>query len=117
MHAYCASRPGAWPDFPWEEHGHTVFKVGQGERGMIFAFLGGSGVGIKAARSREVADEWLERYPDSASVMAYIGRSGWNDLAFTGIPDDDLREAVDESYRLVVEGLPKKLRPEGWERA
>jgi len=117
MHAYCASKPGAWPDFPWEEHTHPVFKVGPGERGKIFAFLGGSGVGIKAGRSREVADEWLQRFPDSASVMAYIGRSGWNDLAFTGIPDDDLCEAVDESYRLVVEGLPKKLRPEGWERA
>src|SRR3954464_5903558 len=118
MHAYCASKPGAWPDFPWEEHTHPVFKVvGPGERGKIFAVLGGSGVGIKAGRSREVADEWLQRFPDSASVMAYIGRSGWNDLSFTGIPDDDLVEAVDESYRLVVEGLPKKLRPEGWDTA
>ena len=35
--------------------------------------------------------------------MAYIGRSGWNDLAFGGgIPDEELLEAVDESYRLVV---------------
>ena len=47
--------------------------------------------------------------------MAYIGRSGWNDLAFAGIPDDELLEAVDESYRLVVAGLPKKLRPDGWD--
>ncbi len=48
--------------------------------------------------------------------MAYIGRSGWNDLAFDGqIPDDELLEAVDESYRLVVEKLPKKLRPDGWD--
>jgi predicted DNA-binding protein (MmcQ/YjbR family) len=88
-----------------------------GGAGKIFAFLGGEGVGIKAGRSREVADEWLQRYPERASVMRYIGRSGWNDLSFKGIPDDDLREAVDESYRLVVEGLPKKLRPEGWESA
>jgi predicted DNA-binding protein (MmcQ/YjbR family) len=117
MRAYCAAKPGAWPDFPWEEHSHPVFKVGAGERGKIFAFLGGEGVGIKAGRSREVADEWLQRYPERASVMRYIGRSGWNDLSFKGIPDDDLREAVDESYRLVVEGLPKKLRPEGWESA
>jgi predicted DNA-binding protein (MmcQ/YjbR family) len=47
--------------------------------------------------------------------MAYIGRSGWNDLSFDGqIPDDELYEAIDESYRLVVEKLPKKLRPDGW---
>jgi predicted DNA-binding protein (MmcQ/YjbR family) len=114
MRACCAAKPGAWPDFPWE-HEYPVFKVGPGERGKIFAFLGSSGVGVKAGRSRDVADEWLQRYPGSASVTAYIGRSGWNDLAFAGIPDDELREAVDESYRLVVVGLPKKLRPEGWE--
>src|SRR3954447_26036397 len=75
MRAYCAAKPGAWPDFPWE-HEHPVFKVGPGERGKIFAFLGGSGVGIKAGRSREVADEWLQRFPDSASVMAYIADQG-----------------------------------------
>jgi predicted DNA-binding protein (MmcQ/YjbR family) len=50
--------------------------------------------------------------------MAYIGRSGWNNLAFAGaIPDEDLVDAVDESYRRVVAGLPKKLRPDGWAEA
>jgi predicted DNA-binding protein (MmcQ/YjbR family) len=115
MTAHCSAKPGAWADNPWD-HDHPVFKVGPGERGKIFAFLGGKGVGIKAATTREVADEWLHRYPGTANVMAYIGRSGWNDLAFDGeIPDDELLEAVDESYRLVVEKLPKKLRPEGWD--
>ena len=31
------------------------------------------------------------------------------------IPDDELLEAVDESYRLVVSRLPAKVRPEGWD--
>ena len=54
--------------------------------------------------------------PGSASVMAYIGRSGWNDLAYNAeIPDDELLDAIDESYRLVVEKLPRKLRPDGWD--
>jgi len=115
MLAYCLGKPGAWADNPWE-HEHPVVKVGPGERGKIFAFLSAGGVGIKAARTRDEADEWLERYPDDASVMAYIGRSGWNDLAFGGaIPDQELLEAVDESYRLVVAGLPKRLRPSGWD--
>jgi predicted DNA-binding protein (MmcQ/YjbR family) len=115
MRAHCAAKPGAWPDNPWE-HEHPVFKVGPEERGKIFAFLRGDGVGVKSGRSREEADEWLARFPDDATVMAYIGRSGWNDLAFGGaIPDDELLAAVDESYRLVVSGLPKKFHPEGWE--
>ena len=115
MEAHCLTKPGAWVDHPWDP-GHTVIKVGQGEAGKIFAFLGDAGVGIKGGPSREAADEWLQRFPDDASVMRYIGRSGWNDLAFEGaIPDDELCEAVDESYRLVVSKLPKKHRPDGWD--
>jgi predicted DNA-binding protein (MmcQ/YjbR family) len=82
----------------------------------IFVFLGESGLGVKAGATRDLADEWLDRYPDDASVMAYIGRSGWNNLALAGaIPDEELLEAVDESYRLIVGRLPKKHRPEGWD--
>ncbi len=117
MLAHCMAKPGAWADNPWD-HEYPVIKVGPGDRGKIFAFLSADGVGIKAARTRDEADEWLERYPDDASVMAYIGRSGWNDLTFGGvIPDEELLEAVDDSYRLVVAGLPKRLRPEGWDAA
>ena len=38
MKAYCLDKPGAWPDFPWD-HDFPVIKVGEGERGKIFAFL------------------------------------------------------------------------------
>ena len=113
--AYALGKPGAWPDIPWEDD--RVAKVGPGAAGAkIFAFLGDGAVGVKCGTGRDgPADEWLDRYPDDASVMAYIGRSGWNDLAFGGaIPDDELLEAVDESYRLVCGGLAKKLQPEGW---
>jgi len=107
--AYCLAKPGAWRDEPWEDD--VVVKVGS----KIFAFLGsapGSTVGLKCGPTREVADEWLLRYPGDASVMAYIGRSGWNSLRVGGaIPDDDLREAIDASYDAVVAKLPKKDRP------
>ena len=113
MQAHCLAKPGAWSDFPWE-HDHPVIKVGPGERGKIFAFLAADSVGVKGGPTREVADEWLERHPGEATVMRYIGRSGWNTLDFS-IPDDELLEAVDESYRLVVGKMPKRDRPEGWE--
>jgi predicted DNA-binding protein (MmcQ/YjbR family) len=104
--AYCLAKPGAWPDEPWD--GDQVAKV----HDKIFAFLGGTTVGVKAATTRDEADEWLARYPDDATVMAYIGRNGWNTLRIDGaIPDDELRSAVDESYDLVVAKLPKKHRP------
>ena len=107
--AYCLAKPGAWPDEPWEDD--VVVKVGS----KIFAFLGSAPattVGLKCGPTREVADEWLLRYPGDASVMAYIGRSGWNSLRVGGaIPDDELREAIDASYDAVVAKLPKKDRP------
>lgn len=107
--AYCLAKPGAWQDEPWE--GDVVAKVGS----KIFVFLGsdgGSSIGLKCGPSREAADEWLLRYPDDASVMAYIGRSGWNSLRVGGaIPDQELLEAIDASYDAVVAKLPKKERP------
>lgn len=107
--SYCLAKPGAWQDEPWD--GDVVAKVGA----KIFAFLGpddGRSVGVKCGASREAANEWLLRYPADASVMAYIGRSGWNALRIDGaIPVDELLEAVDASYDAVVAKLPKKDRP------
>ena len=107
LRAYCLAKPGAWPDEPWE--GDTVAKVGT----KIFAFLGsGTSVGLKCGPSRDEADEWLARFPQDAGVMPYIGRSGWNTLQVGGaIPDDEIREAIDASYDVVVSKLPKKDRP------
>ena len=106
---HCLAKPGAWRDEPWEDD--VVVKVGA----KIFAFLGAqpvTSVGLKCGASREMADEWLARYPQDASVMAYIGRSGWNSLRIGGaIPDDELSEAIDASYDAVVSKLPRKDRP------
>lgn len=106
--SYALARPGAWQDEPWE--GDVVAKVAD----KIFVFLGGTSVGVKCGVNRDEADEWLHRFPDDASVMAYIGRSGWNTLRIGGaIPDDELLEAVDASYQTVVAKLPKRKRPGG----
>jgi len=108
--AYCLAKSGAWQDEPWD--GDVVVKVGT----KIFAFLGadpGSSVGLKCGQGREAADEWLLRYPDDASVMAYIGRSGWNTLRIGGaVPDGEVREAIDASYDMVVARLPRRERPQ-----
>lgn len=107
--AYCLGKPGAWQDEPWE--GDVVAKVGD----KIFAFLGspdGGSVGLKCGRNRDEADELLLRYPDEVSVMAYIGRSGWNTVKLGGaVPDDEVWELIDASYDTIVSKLPKSKRP------
>jgi len=104
--AYCLAKPGAVRDEPWDDD--PVAKVGD----KIFAFLGGDGLGVKCGRDADEAAELRLRYPDHASVMAYIGRHGWNAVIVDGtIPDDELRELVDASYDAVVAKLPRRLRP------
>jgi predicted DNA-binding protein (MmcQ/YjbR family) len=103
-----AGKPGAYADEPWE--GDHVAKVG----GKIFVFGIGSpgGIGVKCGADRAEADEWLRQYPEDASVMAYIGRNGWNSLKLGGtIPVAELVDAVDASYELIVAKLPKSKRP------
>jgi predicted DNA-binding protein (MmcQ/YjbR family) len=109
---YCLAKPGAWRDEPWE--GDTVAKVDR----KIFAFVHEDTVGVKCGDDRDEADAWLQRFPDDARVMAYIGRSGWNTLTHgRAIPDREIFEAIDDSYLMVVSKLPKSRRPEGWESA
>jgi predicted DNA-binding protein (MmcQ/YjbR family) len=107
--AYCLDKPGAWQDEPWEDS--VVVKVGR----HIFAFLGdqnGDTVGVKCATSRDEANEWIERYPMSAAVMPYLGRSGWNSLHVdSSIPDDEIFDAIDTSYAFVLAKLPIRDRP------
>ena len=106
LRAAALALPGAWEDSPWD--GDTVAKVGD----KIFVFLGAESIGVKSARSRTEADEWLHRFPDDATVMAYIGRHGWNTLRTTGaIDEDELLEAIENSYDIVVSGLPRRARP------
>jgi predicted DNA-binding protein (MmcQ/YjbR family) len=104
---YCLGLPGAWRDEPWEDV--VVAKVGS----RIFAFTGsGFTLGLKCGTGRDEADEWLHQYPDAASPMPYLARSGWNSLSLDGqIPDDELQEAIEASYFLVVDRLPKRERP------
>lgn len=107
---HCLAKPGAWQDEPWE--GHVVSKVDE----KIFAFIDERSVGVKCGNSRDEADEWLMRYPQDATVMSYIGRSGWNNLRLNRhIPDSEIREAIDDSYLAVVAKLAKKRRPVGWD--
>ncbi len=106
LSGYALGKPGAWRDEPWG--GDHVAKVGP----KIFAFLGDASIGLKCGADRDEADELMAAHPGSVSVMAYIGRHGWNTIALDGAIDaDELRELVDTSYELVVAKLPRKHRP------
>jgi predicted DNA-binding protein (MmcQ/YjbR family) len=104
--AHALGKPGAWADEPWD--GDQVAKVGD----KIFAFLGSESIGLKCGRTREEADELLRTYPDDVTVMAYIGRYGWNSVRLDGaLGTDEVEELIDASYNDIVSRLPKSKRP------
>lgn len=107
---HALAMPGAWPDQPWEAH--AVAKVGPAEHGKIFAFLGDGTLGVKAAATREEAAEWLARYPRAARPMPHFGHVGWIELRVDGeVPLKELLEALEDSYDLIVERMPRRYRP------
>ena len=107
----CESLPGAWPDTPWEDD--LVYKVGPGERGKIFCFLG-TGASPNGAISIKVDPELapiLHNQYECVSHPAYLSKRHWIAVNLNGdMPDDELEELIEESHRLVAQGLPKRMQ-------
>jgi len=108
--AYCLGKAGAEETYPFGDH-VLVAKVG----GKGFAFIGqdepGS-VAVKCGATQDEAAEIRERYPDSVTVMAYLGRYGWNRVELgRGVPAAELEELIDASYDAVVARLSRAKGP------
>ena len=107
--ALCLELPGAWSDSPSGES--TVAKVGR-PPGKIFAFPGEGGVALKG-RPEDLV-ELRAAYPDDVGKAPHLSPTHWVRVALPGaVPDDELRELLAQSYRLVVAGLPVAQRPPG----
>jgi predicted DNA-binding protein (MmcQ/YjbR family) len=105
--AYALEQLGAWPDSPWEDH--TVAKVGP-RPGKVFAFPGEDAVSLKV-RPEDGAELRLA-YPDAVGDAPYLSKRHWVSVRLDGtVPDEELRELLVGSYRLVVAGLPRSQRP------
>jgi predicted DNA-binding protein (MmcQ/YjbR family) len=103
----CGSLPGAAEDYPFGD-GVAVFKVG----GRMFALVALEGdpgrVNLKCEPG--LALEWRAQY---AAVRPgyHQDKRHWNTVDLDGsVHDDELREMIDHSYRLVVAGLPRAER-------
>ncbi|MBO0827364.1 MAG: MmcQ/YjbR family DNA-binding protein [Streptosporangiales bacterium] len=103
----CTALPGAVEDYPFGD-GVAVFKVG----GRMFALvpLDGAPVSINLKCEPELALALRTSY---AAVRPgyHMNKRHWNTVDVDGsVPDGELREMIDHSYRLVVGGLPRRER-------
>jgi len=106
--AYALTKPGAWPDNPFHEERELV-KVAS----KIFLFPGqldGRST-IIVKNTAEAVEELKQRYPTLAGPAAYLDKRLWLRLIIDGVPDDEVRELIDDSYDLVVAKLAVKDRP------
>ncbi|MCW2613875.1 MAG: hypothetical protein JWN08_869 [Frankiales bacterium] len=103
----CLSLPGAWPDEPWGSG--VVPKVGA-PPGKVFAFPGEDAVAVKV--DPDDALDLRAAHPESAGDAPYLARRHRVRVTLRGsVSDDEVRELVEQSYRLVVATLPRAQRP------
>lgn len=107
LHRYLNDKPGAEVDFPFDEV-TLVFKVGGKMFALIILDEEPMRMNLKCAPDQSVA----LRDCFAAILPGYhMNKRHWNTLLLDGsLPDDLLRSMIDDSYALVVAGLPKAVR-------
>ncbi|NLU69158.1 MmcQ/YjbR family DNA-binding protein [Streptomyces sp. HNM0574] len=107
LRASCLELNGAYEDFPFTPE-MSVFKVG----GKIFAIsaLDGEPLRVSLKCEPELAAQLREAHP--AVVPGYhLNKRHWNTVTLDGSLDDrTLRDMIEDSYDLVVAGLPRTER-------
>lgn len=101
----CLSFPGAREEFPFDE-ANSVFKVA----GKMFALspLNSRPLRVSLKCDPDLAVQ-LRRDHEAISAGYHLNKRHWNTVVLDGsVPDDLVREMVEDSYDLVVAGLPRR---------
>jgi predicted DNA-binding protein (MmcQ/YjbR family) len=109
LRAWCLEHPGAIEDFPFGPE-HSVFKVG----GKIFAIsaLGREPLDVSVKCEPELAVALRQSYPEIRPGY-HLNKRHWNTITLDGgLPDQLVRDLVEDSYDLIVSALPKRVRGE-----
>ena len=104
---HCLSFIGAEETFPFGPE-NSVFKV----RGKVFALtrLDGDPLRVSLKCEPGLAEELREAHP--AVIPGYhLNKRHWNTVIIDGsLPEQMLKDMIEDSYDLVVSGLPKSQR-------
>jgi predicted DNA-binding protein (MmcQ/YjbR family) len=103
----CLSMPGAVEEFPFGE-GVSVFKVA----GKMFALsrLAGEPLQVSLKCEPELSEQLRLTYP-AIRPGYHLNKRHWNTVTIDGTLDDRMvLDMVEDSYDLVVDGLPAAAR-------
>ncbi len=112
LRRFCLDLPGAVEEFPFNPQ-TSVFKV----RSKVFALspLRARPLNVSLKCEPEIAEQL--RAGHAAVVPGYhLNKRHWNTIEIDGSLDDRfVLDMVEDSYDLVVAGLPKRVQAElGW---
>ena len=112
LRSWCLHQPGTIEDFPFGPE-LSVFKVA----GKIFALsaLDRAPLDVSVKCEPELAVSLRDSYP-AIRPGYHLNKRHWNTITLDGsLPDQLVRDLIEDSYDLVVSALPKRVRIElGW---
>ena len=113
--AYLEGKPDARRDMPFGAD-TLVFKV----MDKMFALIAWQAEPLTISLKADPVDAVLLRKQFPAVKPGYhMNKTHWNTVTLDGsLPDEEIQQMIDDSYRLVVKGLSKakrdRLRLMGW---
>jgi predicted DNA-binding protein (MmcQ/YjbR family) len=112
LRGWCLRQAGAIEDFPFGPE-HSVFKVA----GKMFALsaLDRTPLEVSVKCEPELAVGLRNSYP-AIRPGYHLNKRHWNTITLDGsLPDQLLRDLIEDSYDLVVSALSKRVREQlGW---
>ncbi|ORT61852.1 MmcQ/YjbR family DNA-binding protein [Streptomyces sp. CB03238] len=106
LRTFCLAFNDAVEDFPFGPEA-SVFKVA----GKMFALasLDARPLRVNLKCDPEIALRLRAEHPSIAPCW-HMNKRHWNTVTVSGLPDRLVRELIEDSYDLVVAGLPKATR-------
>jgi len=107
---YCLSKKGAEEDYKqeWDAIRYMI-------RGKMFAVIHSNGEGlqvISVKHTPEHGEELREKYMDIIPGY-HFNKTHWSSMLLNGqVPENVLKQMLDESYELVFNSLSKKVQNE-----
>ena len=105
LRAACLSLLGAVEERPFPDPDVVTYKVG----GKIFAITRFEGT-VSVKCEPDLAERLRETYPEIAAGY-HLNKRHWNTLTLDGsLPDQLVRDLIEDSYDLIVSALPRRVR-------
>jgi predicted DNA-binding protein (MmcQ/YjbR family) len=112
LRCWCLEQPGAIEDFPFGPE-HSVFKVA----GKMFALSPLDRMPLEVSVKCE-PDLALQLRAGHPAIRAgyHLNKRHWNTITLDdSVPDQLVRDLIEDSYDLVFSALPKRVRQQlGW---